>query len=213
MLLIERADISLIEHEIITENEIENYFVYGKFLQSEVKNKNKRVYPKHVLEGQVTKYIQESIKAGSSYGELDHPEDRLELASREISHLITTLEWQNNSVFGKAQLLDTPAGNIAKALLKGGGKLGMSSRGSGTVKEGYVQNDYRLITVDLVLNPSVSDAVMTLLREQEDLLIDNVDELSYEQLMDAIKRNKLTEGGKKKFEEELIKRFLSIIKR
>ena len=213
MLLIENANIEDIQSEIILESDgkEKSYYVHGKFLQSESKNKNGRVYPKSILENQVTKYINESVSKGTAFGELDHPESRLELSSREISHRIVQLEWQGNAVFGKAKLLDTPTGNIAKALISDGeGRIGMSSRGSGTVKEALVQKDYRLITVDLVLNPSVADSVMTILREQQEMLIDNgVKEQTLGLLIEDLKNNKIK---RKDFNRELVSRFKQLIK-
>lgn len=213
MILIEHANIEDINSEILLEGEQKEkaYYVYGKFLQSEAKNKNGRLYPKNILENQVSKYINESISKGSSYGELDHPADRLELSSREISHRIIALEWQGNAVFGKAKLLDTPTGNIVKALISDGeGKIGMSSRGSGTVKESKVQPDYRLITVDLVLNPSVADSVMSILREQQEMLLDNnVNEQGLGRLIEDIKNNKFS---RRDFNKELVNRFKQLIR-
>ena len=212
MLLIENANIQDITTEgILNETTKEKeYFVHGIFMRAEAENKNHRKYPKHILEKQVNKFISESVNTGSSFGELTHPE-HLDVDPYKTSHRITMLEWDSNAVYGKAKILDNPTGNIAKSLIQDGvGKISMSSRGSGSVKEGFVQDDYRLITVDLVLNPSVVDAVMTMIREKEELLLDNnVDEMTLGILIEDIKNNKI---NRRDFDRELIKRFKMLFK-
>jgi len=134
------------------ENKDKNMYVVGIFSSAEIENNNKRKYKKDLLEREVTK-ISNKIGNRCLWGELSHPSNP-EINPERISHLVETLEWKNNDLYGRAKLLDTPMGNIAKTLVKEG-KLGISSRGLGTVADdGYVNEDYNLITYDLVTDPS-----------------------------------------------------------
>ena len=129
----------------------------GKLQEAEQKNGNGRVYPREVLEREVKKYIESSIKTKTSLGELDHPESSVVNLSN-TSHLITEVWWEGNNLMGKLQLLPTPSGNIAKALVNNGIPLGISSRGMGSVKQlgetVEVQDDFELLCWDLVSVPS-----------------------------------------------------------
>ena len=137
----------------------------GKLQEAEQKNGNGRVYPREVLEREVKKYIESSIKTKTSLGELDHPESSVVNLSN-TSHLITEVWWEGNNLMGKLQLLPTPSGNIAKALVNNGIPLGISSRGMGSVKQlgetVEVQDDFELLCWDLVSVPSTPQAYMTL---------------------------------------------------
>lgn len=137
----------------------------GKLQEAEQKNGNGRVYPREVLEREVKKYIESSIKTKTSLGELDHPESSVVNLSN-TSHLITEVWWEGNNLMGKLQLLPTPSGNIAKALITNGIPLGISSRGMGSVKQlgetVEVQDDFELLCWDLVSVPSTPQAYMTL---------------------------------------------------
>ena len=148
---------------MLTEGTGENQkvFIEGIFMQAEAKNRNNRIYEKRVLEPAVEKYMAEQVKTGRAVGELNHP-DGPAINLDKVSHRITNLRWEGNSVVGKALILDTPMGNIVKGLIKGGVKLGVSSRGMGSVesKDGssYVREDFMLSTVDIVQDPSAPDA-------------------------------------------------------
>lgn len=127
-------------------------FVIGIFSSAEVENNNKRKYKRDLLEREIQK-IQEKVDRKSCWGELGHPPSP-EINAERIAILTESLEWKNNDLYGKAKILDTPLGNIAKTLVREG-KLGVSSRGLGTVAEdGYVNEDFKLITWDLVTDPS-----------------------------------------------------------
>jgi len=150
--------------EYITEakdNGEKNVFIEGIFMQAEQQNRNKRIYPKTVLEAACGKYVKEQVKTGRAVGELNHPEGPA-INLDKVSHRITELNWDGNNVVGKALVLDTPMGKIVKGLVEGGCKLGVSSRGMGTVeqKEGktYVKDDFVLSTVDIVQDPSAPSA-------------------------------------------------------
>jgi hypothetical protein len=138
-----------------------NVFIEGVFMQAEKQNRNNRIYPKTVLEAACNKYIKEQVKTGRAVGELNHPEGP-QINLDKVSHRITELKWDGDDVVGRALILDTPMGKIVKGLVEGGCKLGVSSRGMGTVeqKEGktYVKDDFVLATVDIVQDPSAPSA-------------------------------------------------------
>ena len=137
-------------------------YIEGTFLQGEIKNRNGRMYPLSTLEREVSKYNEQYIKSGRSLGELGHPDGPTVNLDR-ASHLITSLVQEGNNFRGRARILDTPMGNIAKNLLDEGVKLGVSSRGIGSLKETngckIVADDYMLATAaDIVADPSAPDA-------------------------------------------------------
>ena len=138
-------------------------YVEGVFLQSNIKNRNGRMYPESIMDNEVQRYIKEKVEKNSAFGELGHPESPSINLDR-ISHLITNLRKEGNNWIGKAKILDTPMGRIAEGILKGGGRIGTSSRALGSLKmnnEGInvVQNDFMLSTAgDLVSDPSAPDA-------------------------------------------------------
>jgi hypothetical protein len=138
-----------------------DYFIEGVFMQSDQKNKNGRIYEKRVMEAAVEKYVNEQVKTGRAVGELNHP-DGPTVNLDKVSHKITDLHWQGKDVVGKASILKTPMGKIVEGLLDGGVKLGVSSRGMGSLvsKNGiqYVGNDFMLATVDIVQDPSAPSA-------------------------------------------------------
>ena len=138
-----------------------NVFIEGVFMQADKLNKNKRIYPKEVLSKATNKYIKEQVKTGRAVGELNHP-DGPAINLDKVSHRITELKFEGNNVVGKALVLDTPMGNIVKGLVDGGVKLGVSSRGMGTVEnkngQTLVKDDFVLSTVDIVQDPSAPQA-------------------------------------------------------
>ena len=138
-----------------------NYIIEGVFMQAEKKNRNGRVYEKRILESAVKKYVDEQVSAGRAVGELNHPEGPT-VNLDKVSHKITNLEFQGNDVYGKASILKTPMGKIVEGLLEGGVKLGVSSRGMGTLENKggtmYVKDDFMLASVDIVQDPSAPSA-------------------------------------------------------
>jgi len=135
---------------LITENKGKDLYITGVFSSAETKNDNNRIYSKSLLEREI-KSCNEKIENGTLYGQLNHPNEP-SINLKEVSHIITELNWKNNDVIGKAKILtETPNGKIAKSLIENG-KIGISSRGLGTVDEktGYVNDDFKLITYDLV---------------------------------------------------------------
>lgn len=149
------------------------YFIEGIFLQSELKNRNGRVYPEAVMDREVQRYMENYVAKNRAYGELGHP-DTPSINLDRVSHLITDLRKEGTNYVGKAKILDTPMGKIAKGLLDGGAQLGVSSRALGSLKmnkEGIqvVQDDFMLSTAaDIVADPSAPDAFVRGIMESVD---------------------------------------------
>ena len=167
------TDTSLLKNvQIISESKTTGTMcIRGRFQMAETANNNKRVYSKELLEREAERLI-EAYSARRLMGELDHPtHDHVSL--QNVSHLITKLAKKGNEMIGEAELLNTPAGQVAQALLKGGVQLGISSRGMGTLTEGadgykYVNEDFKLLTFDLVADPSTKGAFPGLVKESVD---------------------------------------------
>jgi len=155
-------DVSILVEEDSKTGEKKNYFIEGIFLQAEQKNRNGRVYPKRILEREVNRYVKEYMNEKRGFGELGHPENptvNLPL----VSHMIVSLKAEGNDYLGRAKIVGTPNGEIVKTLIDEGAKLGVSSRGVGSLQEkqgvNYVQDDYFLATpADIVADPSAPDA-------------------------------------------------------
>ena len=170
-----------IKPEQITESMKNNngkLIVRGVLQRAEAKNQNGRVYPKDILHREAKKYAKEFIKERRAMGELDHPESSV-VNLQNVSHNITEMHWNNDDLVGTVEVLGTPAGNILTELFKAGIKLGISSRGMGsveTVDEGdesdpgtqEVQPDFELIAFDFVSNPSTQGAFMYPMNESVD---------------------------------------------
>jgi hypothetical protein len=152
------------------------YVIEGVFMQADKKNRNGRVYEKSILEAAVDKYVQEQVKTGRAVGELNHP-DGPGINLDKVSHKITELRFEGSDVIGKASILQTPMGKIVEGLLEGGVKLGVSSRGMGTLekKNGVMQvgKDFMLATVDIVQDPSAPEAFVNGIMEGVDWVWDN----------------------------------------
>ncbi len=157
-----------------------NAYIEGVMLQTEVKNKNGRVYPKEVMQKEVKRYTKEYIDNNRAYGELGHPEGPT-INLERTSHLITSLKEDGNNFVGKAKILSTPMGNIVKNLLDDGARLGVSSRGMGSLKASnakggvqMVQSDFQLATAaDIVADPSAPDAFVDGVMEGVEWIWDN----------------------------------------
>jgi len=152
-------------------------FIEGVFLQAEVKNRNGRMYPVKTLAREVAKYDESYIQKGRALGELGHP-DGPSINLDRVSHRIVSLKQEGNNFIGKAQILETPMGRIAKNLLDEGVKLGVSSRGMGSLikKEGcnVVADDFMLATAaDIVADPSAPDAFVDGIMEGKEWVWDN----------------------------------------
>ncbi len=185
--------------------------IEGVFMQANKKNRNGRVYERKVLEGAVNKYIKEQVKTGRAVGELNHPEGPT-INLDKVSHKITDLRWEGDDVVGKASILQTPMGKIVEGLLEGGVKLGVSSRGMGSLvqKKGvqHVGGDFMLSTVDIVQDPSAPEAFVNGIMEGVDWVWNNgvLVAQEVESIETEIKESKLVSGDT---EIRAFKNFLS----
>ena len=154
-----------------------SHFIEGIFLQAELQNKNGRKYPLNTLQREVAKYAENHIQKGRALGELGHP-DGPSINLDRVSHKIESLKEDGNNFIGRAKILDTPMGNIAKNLLDEGVRLGVSSRGMGSLKKesncNIVQDDFMLATAaDIVADPSAPDAFVDGIMEGKEWVWDN----------------------------------------
>ncbi len=187
-------------------------YIEGVFLQSELKNRNGRMYPFDVLNNEVERYNEEYVKSKRALGELGHPDGPTIKVDR-VSHRITSLRAEGNNFIGKAQILDTPMGQIAKSLLGEGVQLGVSSRGMGSIEKredtSVVRDDFMLTTAaDIVADPSAPDAFVNGIMEGKEWVWDNgilkeskVDK--YQRYINGAPRRELEERTLKVFEDFL----------
>ena len=158
------------------EDGTKSVYIEGIFMQAEKANRNGRMYGRGIMEREVQKY-QELINEKRSLGELGHPPNP-SINLNQVSHMITGLKFEGNDIYGRAKILDTPMGKIAKNFIEEGVRLGVSSRGLGSVKlnkEGVneVQDDFHLATVDIVADPSAPDAFVQGIMESADWILEN----------------------------------------
>jgi len=169
-------DISMISEDVEGQEGKKNYFLKGPFLEADVKNRNGRKYMQETLDREVKEFNETKIKTHRSMGELDHPPEPT-LNLDRISHIITELEMDGNIGYGVAKLLDTPMGKIAKVLVDDGVQLGMSTRGVGTLEGDMVKDDYKLITVDIVADPSAPTAFVEGVLENKEYILSDSGEI------------------------------------
>jgi hypothetical protein len=166
--------------EIITEaaaNGEKKYTIEGTFLQGDITNRNKRKYPFEMLKTKVNEYIKEFVDQKRAFGELGHPEGPT-INLERVSHMITELHADGKNFYGKAKIMDTPYGKIVKNLIDEGAKLGVSSRGIGSIEEkngvNVVKDDFRLSTAaDIVADPSAPDAFVRGVMEGREWVYEN----------------------------------------
>lgn len=169
------------------------HYIHGIFLQGNIKNRNGRIYPIGILDKEVNRYIKEVVEAKRAYGELGHPAGP-QINLDRVSHIITELKKDGDNYVGKAKLTNTPMGNIAKGLLESGAKLGVSSRGLGSLKpmkEGVmeVQPDYKIATAaDIVADPSAPSAFVEGIMEGVDWVYDPIKGTWHEEQLQVIKK-------------------------
>jgi hypothetical protein len=184
--------------KVLTEekNGVKSLYITGPFLVGEQKNRNGRVYSKSILEREVKRYNEDYITKNRAFGELGHP-DSPSINLDRVSHLIVNMRQEGASFIGKAKILETPMGKIAKSLLEGGAQLGVSSRGMGSLKEvngaNHVQDDYYLATAaDIVADPSAPGAFVQGIMEGKEWCWDNgiVKEVNIVEMYDEIKSAK-----------------------
>jgi len=200
--------------QVITEGkgDSKKLYIEGVFLQSELRNRNGRVYPFGVLEKEVNRYNEEYVKTKRALGELGHPDGPTVNLDR-VSHRITELRSEGNNFIGKAQILDTPMGKIAKNLLDEGVQLGVSSRGMGSIDKredaNYVMDDFMLATAaDIVSDPSAPDAFINGIMEGKEWVWDNgilkeSKVAKYQRYIDESNRQNLEERTLKVFQNFL----------
>ena len=202
--------------EVIVENRNgkKNLFIEGVFLQGEIKNRNGRMYPMQTLSREVGRYNENFVQKGRALGELGHPDGPTVNLDR-VSHKIVSLKESGNNFIGKAKILSTPMGKIASDLLGEGVKLGVSSRGVGSLNktnEGYsvVGEDFTLATAaDIVADPSAPDAFVDGIMEGKDwvwdggILRERNATKTYKQINTLVDQNKLDEKKLSVFEDFL----------
>jgi hypothetical protein len=204
-------DIQLITEE--SEGGRKNYFIEGIFLQGNITNRNGRNYPVNILEREVAKYNESFITAGRALGELGHP-DGPTINLDRVSHKIVSLQKEGNNFIGKAKLLETPMGKIAKSLLDDGVKLGVSSRGLGSIVEkdgiNFVGEDFMLATAaDIVADPSAPDAFVEGIMEGKEWIWESG--MLREVEINRIK-NYINESNRMDLQERKLKAFASFLK-
>lgn len=180
-----------------------SYFIEGVFMQAEQKNRNNRSYPKHIMAREVNRYVDEHIKQNRAYGELGHPSGPT-INLERVSHMIKELREDGNNYIGRAKIMDTPYGNIVKNLMDEGARLGVSTRGMGSLKERNgcmeVQDDFHLATAaDIVADPSAPDAFVHGVMEGKEWVWDNgilkeVDIAGYKTRINEASRSRRTES-------------------
>ena len=185
-----------------------NYFIEGVFLQAEIKNRNNRMYPFKTLQNEVAKYSENYIQKGRALGELGHP-DGPSINLDRVSHKILSLKEEGNNFVGKAKLLDTPSGKIAKSLLDEGVKLGVSSRGMGSIRKeencNVVMDDFMLATAaDIVADPSAPDAFVDGIMEGKEWIYANG--AIHEQTIEQI-RKRISTAQRSQMEERKLSAF------
>ena len=154
-----------------------DYFIEGIFMQSEIKNRNGRIYPKEVIQKEVKRYNKEFVEQDRAFGELGHPEGPT-INLDKVSHMITKLEEDGNNYVGRAKILSTPNGQIVRNLIDDGAKLGVSSRGLGSLEQKggaqYVKDDFQLATAgDIVADPSAPEAFVNGIMEGTEWVYEN----------------------------------------
>ena len=179
MKLISEFNDYAIEPVIVEENEKgqKEYFIEGIFMQSQIKNRNGRIYPKEVMDKEVNRYVKEFVEKDRAFGELGHPEGPT-INLDKVSHMITKLEADGNNYVGRAKILSTPNGQIVRNLIDDGAKLGVSSRGLGSLeqKDGaqVVKSDFQLATAgDIVADPSAPEAFVEGIMEGVEWIYEN----------------------------------------
>lgn len=184
--------ISFDKLELIKENDAEGKKIFrlkGPFLEASIKNKNGRIYSKEILVREVNDFCESKIKKNRSMGELDHPENPTVNLER-VSHIIESLEMKDNVGFGVAKLIDTPMGRIAKTLVDEGIIVGMSTRGVGTLDGETVKEDYKLITVDIVADPSAPNCFVEGVLENKEYIMqgDRIVEIAVQNLQKKVEK-------------------------
>lgn len=201
--------------EVLTEdkNGQKSYFIEGTFLQGDIKNRNGRVYEFKMLKDKVEQYRKEFVEQKRAFGELGHPEGPT-INLERVSHMITELKPDGKNFYGKAKVMDTPYGKIVKNLMDEGAKLGVSSRGVGSIEEkngaNYVKDDFRLSTAaDIVADPSAPEAFVRGVMEGREWVYENgiLKAREIEEIKESIRR-----ASSRNLEEQKMKAFARFIR-
>ena len=202
------------EYLVEEKNGKKEYKIKGVFLQSEIKNRNGRVYPREILAREVNRYTKEFINKNRAFGELGHP-DGPTVNLERVCHMVKSLTPDGKDFIGEAKIMDTPYGKIVKGLIDEGAQLGVSSRGMGSIIQrngaNYVKDDFYLATAaDIVADPSAPDAFVEGIMEQREWVWDNgvlveKDIESWKQEIRTAKRRALDEAKLKIFDSFLKK--------
>jgi hypothetical protein len=200
-----------------------NLYIEGVFLQSSIKNRNGRMYPEEVMDREVARYIKESVDQKTAMGELGHPNGP-QINLDRVSHRIVSLKKEGTDYVGRAMITNTPMGNIARGIIESGARLGVSSRGLGSLKlnkEGIneVQDDFRLATAaDIVADPSAPDAWVNGIMESLDWVYDDrlgwkaieLAEQAKKEIEKSVQTKSLDEHRKLKLFERYLTKFSKI---
>jgi hypothetical protein len=203
-----------VEYLVESKGDTKHYYIEGVFMQAEQKNRNGRVYPTAHITPAVKEYTEKYVTQNRAMGELNHPSGPT-VNLDKVSHIIKELKTDGNNFVGKAKVLDTPMGKIVKSLIDEGAKLGVSSRGMGSLKKNSrgineVQNDFTLSAVDIVADPSAPDAFVNGILEGKEWVWDNgllreQQIAQYEKEIKQASRKNLEEASLKAFKDFLSK--------
>lgn len=214
----------LVESSFNTKNIIEEgdtgkkMYVEGTFLQAEIVNRNKRIYPKSVMESAVQMYLDEYVSRNMGASELEHPNTMQINPDRIAGRILKIEEREPNNYWGKALIVDTQCGRTARGLIEGGFQLGMSSRASGSVKESssgvaIVQPDLKLVAVDLVMQPSGPDCYVQGIMESSSPFWNTIEEYADANLIESYRKEmqKMTVSQLHERKVELFTKFMDTI--
>lgn len=212
-LLIEEIEPDQVEHLTEEVNGKTRHYIHGVFMQSAIPNGNNRIYPEEIMDNAAKSYNQVYVNQSRAYGELGHP-DTPKINLERVSHRIVELKKDGKNYIGKAMLMDTPYGTIAKQIMESGGRLGVSTRGVGTTKKDHtgkmiVQDNFRLATAaDIVVDPSAPDAFVQSMMEDKDWIWEN-GVWREEDLMEA--KNNIKAAAKAELEITALEEFTKLI--
>ena len=208
-----REEVSNAEYIVEEANGKKNYKIRGVFMQADMKNRNGRIYPMETLTKEVNRYNKQFVEEKRAFGELGHP-DGPTVNLERVSHMITDLKPEGKNFIGEAKIMDTPYGKIVKNLIDEGAKLGVSSRGMGSLENkggsNYVGRDFYLATAaDIVADPSAPDAFVQGIMEGKEWVWDNgvIREVDIHEMKKTIERAKRIELAEKN--ASVFKKFLS----
>ena len=208
-----REEVSNAEYIVEETNGKKNYKIRGIFMQADMKNRNGRIYPMETLAKEVNRYNEQFVEQKRAFGELGHP-DGPTVNLERVSHMITDLKPEGKNFIGEAKIMDTPYGKIVKNLIDEGAKLGVSSRGMGSLENkggsNYVGRDFYLATAaDIVADPSAPDAFVQGIMEGKEWVWDNgvIREVDIHEMKKTIERAKRIELAEKN--ASVFKSFLS----